>query len=70
MEIIMIFGFIVSCFFLYSFAKIQNKWENSARKCVFFIVTYRKDVKMLHKVKLMLHVIRQQKYWLLIIKYI
>lgn len=29
-----------------------------------------KDVKMLRRVKMMLHVIRQQKYWLLIIKYI
>lgn len=30
----------------------------------------KKDVKMLRRVKLMLRVIRQQKYWLLIIKYI
>lgn len=29
-----------------------------------------KEVKMLRRVKIMLHVIRQQKYWLLIIKYI
>lgn len=29
-----------------------------------------KEVKMLRRVKMMLHVIRQQKYWLLIIKYI
>ena len=37
---------------------------------MFFIVVYRKDVKMLHKVKSMLHVVRQKNYWLLIIKYI
>ena len=30
----------------------------------------KKDVKMLRRVKLMLRVIWQQKYWLLIIKYI
>lgn len=30
----------------------------------------KKDIKMLRRVKLMLRVIRQQKYWLLIIKYI
>ena len=30
----------------------------------------KKDVKMLRRVKLMLRVVRQQKYWLLIIKYI
>lgn len=30
----------------------------------------KKDVKMLRRVKIMLRVIRQQKYWLLIIKYI
>ncbi len=30
MEIIMILGFIVFLAFLYSFAKIQNKWENNA----------------------------------------
>lgn len=30
----------------------------------------KKDVKMLRRVKLMLRVIRQQKYWLLIIEYI
>ena len=69
-EIIMILGFIVFLAFLYSFAKIRNLWENSARKCMFFIVVYRKDVKMLHKVKSMLHVVRQKNYWLLIIKYI
>ena len=31
---------------------------------------YQKDVKMLHKVKIMLHVVREKNYWLLIIKYI
>ena len=36
----------------------------------FFIGRCKKAVKMLRGVKLMLHVIRQQKYWLLIIKYI
>lgn len=29
-----------------------------------------KDVKMLRRVKIMLHVIREKNYWLLIIKYI
>lgn len=29
-----------------------------------------KDVKMLRRVNMMLHVIRQKNYWLLIIKYI
>ena len=42
MEIIMIFGFIVFCFFLYSFAKIQNKWENNAWKSMFFTRMYEK----------------------------
>lgn len=37
---------------------------------MFFTRMYEKDVKMLRRVKLMLRVIRQQKYWLLIIKYI
>lgn len=29
-----------------------------------------KDVKMLRRVKIMLHVVREKNYWLLIIKYI
>lgn len=29
-----------------------------------------KEVKMLRRVKMMLHVIREKNYWLLIIKYI
>ena len=37
---------------------------------VFYENVSKKDVKMLRGVKLMLRVIRQQKYWLLIIKYI
>lgn len=37
---------------------------------VFYENVSKKDVKMLRRVKLMLRVIRQQKYWLLIIKYI
>lgn len=31
---------------------------------------YQKDVKMLRKVKIVLHVIREKNYWLPIIKYI
>lgn len=30
----------------------------------------KKDVKMLRRVKIMLHVVREKNYWLLIIKYI
>lgn len=69
MEIIMILVSL-SFDFLYSFAKIQNKWENNAWKSMFFTRMYQKDVKMLRRVKIMLRLIRQQKYWLLIIKYI
>lgn len=29
-----------------------------------------KDVKMLRRVKIMLHVVQEKNYWLLIIKYI
>lgn len=36
MEIIMILGFIVFWLFIFV-CKIQNLWENSARKCMFFI---------------------------------
>lgn len=35
-----------------------------------FTRIYQKDVKMLRKVKIMLHVIREKNYWLPIIKYI
>lgn len=37
---------------------------------VFYENILKKDVKMLHRVKIMLHVIREKNYWLLIIKYI
>lgn len=37
---------------------------------MFFTRIYQKDVKMLRKVKIMLHVIREKNYWLPIIKYI
>lgn len=39
-------------------------------KACFLRECIKKDVKMLRRVKLMLRVIRQQKYWLLIVKYI
>lgn len=42
----------------------------SARKCMFFIDLCQKDVKMLRRVKIMLHVVREENYWLLIVKYI
>lgn len=37
---------------------------------VFYENILKKDVKMLRRVKIMLHVIRGKNYWLLIIKYI
>lgn len=37
---------------------------------VFYENVLKKDVKMLRRVKVMLHVIREKNYWLLIIKYI
>lgn len=37
---------------------------------VFYENISKKDVKMLRRVKIMLHVIREKNYWLLIIKYI
>lgn len=39
-------------------------------KYVFYENISKKDVKMLRKVKIMLHVIREKNYWLPIIKYI
>lgn len=43
------------------------------KKCTEMYVFYRfvlKNVKMLRRVKIMLHVVREENYWLLIIKYI
>lgn len=37
---------------------------------VFYENILKKTVKMLRRVKIMLHVIREKNYWLLIIKYI
>lgn len=37
---------------------------------MFFISLCEKDVKMLRRVKIMLHVVQGKNYWLLIIKYI
>lgn len=37
---------------------------------VFYENILKKGVKMLRRVKIMLHVIREKNYWLLIIKYI
>lgn len=37
---------------------------------VFYEEYIKKDVKMLRRVKIMLHVVREKNYWLLIIKYI
>lgn len=37
---------------------------------VFYENILKKSVKMLRRVKIMLHVIREKNYWLLIIKYI
>lgn len=36
---------------------------------MFFMKYIKKDVKMLRRVKIMLHVVREKNYWLLIIKY-
>lgn len=37
---------------------------------VFYENISKKNVKMLRRVKIMLHVVREKNYWLLIIKYI
>ena len=70
MEIIMIFGFIVFCFFYIRLQKYKINGKIMHGRVCFLRECMKKDVKMLRRVKLMLRVIRQQKYWLLIIKYI
>lgn len=39
-------------------------------KVCFYENILKKDVKMLRRIKIMLHVVREKNYWLLIIKYI
>ena len=70
MEIIMIFGFIVFRFFYIRLQKYKINGRIMQGRVCFLRECMKKDVKMLRRVKLMLRVIRQQKYWLLIIKYI
>lgn len=71
MEIIMILGFIV--FFWLFYIRLQ-KYKINGRimhdKVCFLREYIKKDVKMLRRVKIMLHVVREKNYWLLIIKYI
>ena len=70
MEIIMILGFIV--FFWLFYIRLQ-KYKINGRimhgKVCFLREYIKKDVKMLRRVKIMLHVVREKNYWLLIIKY-
>ena len=70
MEIIMILGFIVFWLFYIRLQKYKINGRIMHDKVCFLREYIKKDVKMLRRVKIMLHVIRGKNYWLLIIKYI